>query len=559
MPLRVLGIASLLLLRETGQMRLGWHTVGLAALLAYGPVACATGFVDNRSSGGGGDPGWGGEAGTGVGGGGAGGAGGAGGEAGAGVGGGTSSSSSSSSSTSGGNDTCGNGVKDPGEQCDIDDFGGKTCADYGLGSGTLVCNMFCGVIASACLPKETCNDFKDNDQDGDVDCLDSDCSGQVTCLDSCASPKLLSVPGGSEGDTTGRPATIAPSCSNQSGPEAVYKLAPAQTGPVTVRVSSWSGADLSVSIRIACAEDMTEINCVNDYGPNSFGEETLTFDALAGQTYFLIVDSASLDPGAFYVAVDVPKPEQFCSDFFDDDNDGYLDCDDPTSCQQSFECMPGMSAVGEQCFGNYECMANANDPVCLTTSQGFLDGYCSEWCDLVGQDCPGDAVCADLGLSFSGVCLDGCLTDADCRPNYACVDKGYSSKVCMLSPETDCSNYADEDLDSRIDCEDSDCQGTPACTGGSKAVGQPCTDHAECYAVGGDPLCLSGLQYGFPDGYCSEFCYFMNDCGPGALCSTWFFFPSGAGTCMDTCVADAQCRPGYACLDVGLPQKICLN
>lgn len=536
-------------------MRFGWHSLGLVTLLVYGPLACATGFDDPEPSGAGSQGnGSGGEAGAGGGGGSdVGGAGGAGGASA------SSSSSGSSSSSSGGDDLCGNGVKDPGEQCDGSDFGGKTCADYGLGSGDLLCNAFCGVIASACVPKESCNDFKDNDQDGDVDCLDSDCMGQVTCTDSCASPKNLSVPGSSDGDTTGRPDTVSASCSTQSGSEAIYRLDAPQTGPMTVYVSSWSGADVSVSIRSACGDDQTELKCVNDYGPNQFGDEVLTLDVVAGQTYYLVVEAASGISGQFFVNTSIPKPENWCIDFFDDDNDGYVDCDDATACQATFDCMPGATPVGQPCFSNNECVANNNDPVCLDKGQGFPGGYCSEWCDLVNQDCPGDAVCADLGLSINGVCLDGCTMDSDCSAGYACVDKGYPSKVCMLAPEADCSNYLDEDLDQRIDCEDSDCQGTMACTGGAKLAGQPCTDHAECYAVGGDPLCLSQPQYGYPDGYCSEYCYFMDDCGPGALCTNFFFFPSGAGTCMRTCVADAQCRPGYACLDVGYPQKICVN
>ena len=291
-----------------------------------------------------------------------------------------------------------------------------------------------------------------------------------------------------------------------------------------------------------------------------FGTEFLTMDVVAGQTYYLVIDSADGTDGGFDVYVEVPKPEQWCSDFFDDDADGYLDCDDPTSCQGTFECMPGATDLGQQCFSNWDCIANANDPVCLTSKQGFPDGYCSEWCDLAANDCSGDGVCANIGLpSVNGVCLDGCLLDSDCRPGYACLDKGYSSKVCTLGPEVDCSNEFDDDSDSRTDCEDPDCQGTAACTGGAKAAGQPCTNHAECYSVGGDPVCLSELNYGYPDGYCSEYCYFMDDCGPGSLCTNWFFSPSGAGNCMRTCTADAQCRPGYACLDVGFSEKICVK
>lgn len=534
---------------------------GLVAALLLGIAACATG-VTNPSTAGGttGDTGGGGQGGNGAG------AGGAGGEAGSGGGQGGESSSSSTSSTSsgstssGGMKLCGNGVKDPGEYCDGNDFGGKTCVDLGLGSGTLWCNPTCGINTSNCFPKESCNDYADNDEDGFVDCSDNECFGEPNCLDSCISPQILFVPASSNGDTTGRPDTVAASCSPITGPEAVFRIDSPLTGPVTIQVNSWSGADLSVSLRTTCADNSSELLCINDIGPGNFGTEILHTDIVAGQTYFIVVDGADGTSGGFDIFVDVPKPEQWCSDFFDDDADGYLDCDDATACQSTFECMPGAAAVGEQCFANWECMANANDPICLISKQGFPDGYCSEWCDLNINDCPGDGVCANIGLpSVNGVCLDGCVTDSDCRPGYSCIDKGLSNTVCALGPENICDNEADDDGDFKTDCEDEDCQGTPACTGGAKAAGQPCATHAECYSVNGDPVCLSEIIFGYPGGYCSEYCQFMNDCGPGALCTNWFVSPSGAGTCMRTCMADAQCRPGYVCLDVGFPQKICVK
>jgi len=420
--------------------------------------------------------------------------------------------------------------------------------------------MFCGVIASACVPKESCSDFMDNDQDGATDCLDSDCVGEVACTNSCFSPTSISVSTWVNGDSTGRPSIEAASCSLLSGSEVIFQLEAPQSGTLTVNVGSWSFVDFSVSIRTACDDALSELACVNDIGASSGQDEVLSMEVVAGQTYFIVVDGADGGAGQFYVSTSMPKPEEYCSDFYDDDADGFIDCDDPTNCQSTFECMPGLTVVGQQCFGNYECVANMNDPVCLTVNQGFPDGYCSEWCDVAVQDCPGDAVCADIGLkSVHGVCLDGCTVDSDCRPGYACAEKGLSTKVCSLAPEGDCNNYQDEDLDGLVDCEDPDCQPTAACIDGAKAAGQPCTQHNECYSAANDPICLSATQYNYPDGYCSEYCYFMDDCGPGSVCSSWLFFPSGAGTCMHTCVSSAQCRPGYTCLDVGAPQKICVH
>ncbi|MEM4703333.1 MAG: Ig-like domain-containing protein [Candidatus Pacearchaeota archaeon] len=45
---------------------------------------------------------------------------------------------------------CGNGIIEAGEQCDLNNLGGKTCSDYGYNSGTLSCNSECKIVTSAC-------------------------------------------------------------------------------------------------------------------------------------------------------------------------------------------------------------------------------------------------------------------------------------------------------------------------------------------------------------------------------------------------------------------------
>jgi hypothetical protein len=46
---------------------------------------------------------------------------------------------------------CGNGVRDQGEPCDGNDFGGNTCASFGLpGMGSLRCTASCGLDTSGC-------------------------------------------------------------------------------------------------------------------------------------------------------------------------------------------------------------------------------------------------------------------------------------------------------------------------------------------------------------------------------------------------------------------------
>lgn len=479
---------------------------------------------------------------------------------GAGGGGGASSSSSSSSSTSsgaGGASLCGNQVKDPGEQCDGSDFGGLTCVLLGLGSGELVCNDFCSIVATGCQPKENCNNNADDNGNGLIDCQDPDCAGATACVDTCTPPAYASVPSFLFGNTAGRPAAHKASCSTASGQEIIYQVTAPVDGNLTLNLSSFSGADFSLSVRTTCGDDASEIACANKIGPGDFGSEILTLAVTAGVTYFVMIDgNTTADAGDFDLQMDIPLPESDCSNLYDDDGDGYLDCDDATSCQTLPECMPGATVTGQACFFNGQCTANHNDPICLQDYQGFPGGYCSEFCDQTADDCGPNSVCfTGLMLSVHGVCLSACTQDSDCRVGYACTDQGLARKVCTQGPEADCQNYVDDDNNGSFDCQDLGCQSTPACAPGSKGAGQPCVANNECFADHNDPICLSAVL-GYPNGYCSQFCSNSpDDCGPAAVCT--FEGPNGSNVCLKSCNTAAECQPGYACLDFGYPKKIC--
>ncbi len=329
-----------------------------------------------------------------------GGAGGAGAQGGAAANGGSSQGGGGGSG--GATNNCGNGKLEPGESCDGTDFGGKSCEDYGLGSGNLKCNSYCSIVVSGC-----------------------------------------------------------------------------------------------------------------------------------GSTEVLV--------------------EAICEDFSDDDNDGYLDCDD-SDCQPTASCVPGVKKVGADCFAQNECAATSkSDPVCLFD---WPDGYCSEFCDLMNDDCPAGAVCANLGLSVNGVCLDSCTVDADCRSNYSCQNKGLVTEVCMAAPESQCNDALDNDGNGLTDCEDASCQALPACSPGVNAVGAACGKHSDCQANANDPVCFDAMNYFWPDGYCSEFCDAMNpDCPSGSVC--FKHLPSLAATCLDSCAQASDCRTGYQCKNIGAPTLVC--
>lgn len=79
--------------------------------------------------------------------------------------------------TTGGGADCGNGVLDPGESCDGNDFGGATCQSLGYDQGALTCNN-CAVDISGCS----------NTPQPGAGQLYSHCLDAVNCpgLDGCA-------------------------------------------------------------------------------------------------------------------------------------------------------------------------------------------------------------------------------------------------------------------------------------------------------------------------------------------------------------------------------------
>jgi hypothetical protein len=77
---------------------------------------------------------------------------------------------------------CGNGVIDPGETCDGNDFGGVSCTDLGFDGGTLTCNS-CAVSTSTCT-----NAAQPGLGQLYSHCLDSDgCPG----LDGCVTVSMM--------------------------------------------------------------------------------------------------------------------------------------------------------------------------------------------------------------------------------------------------------------------------------------------------------------------------------------------------------------------------------
>ena len=196
---------------------------------------------------------------------------------------------------------CGDGKIDAEEECDTEDFGSATCADYDRPNGSLGCDEYCRITDIGCFREEKCDAVGGVDRDGDglFGCSDPDCFDHPVCLNPCeavfASPLEASEPGAFSGlylpsGHGAEPDATSTSCATAlSGGDRIYAFVPAVTGTLRIEAdSSLDGMDLSLSLRTTC--DAVESELVCSYVPGTALPETLTAQVELGTTYYLIVD-----------------------------------------------------------------------------------------------------------------------------------------------------------------------------------------------------------------------------------------------------------------------------
>ena len=268
-----------------------------------------------------------------------------------------------------------------------------------------VCDMYPGNGAV----ESNCSDGVDNDGDGLIDCDDNNCSGFPGCT--CTATQALSCGATITGSNSGGPSdNNTYSCANwnNTGPEAVYAITPAQSGVASVTMSGLSAAlDLFVTTGGAGSCDPT--GCLDVGGIEGTGDETVTWTATGGTTYYLVADGYQGATSSFSLTANCAtgSTEVACADGFDDDGDGQIDCadsdcaNDPncTTPNSETDCADGLDddidglidcsdpdCLGDPACGSTFCQAQAVLP-CNSTVSGSsaggtnqVDNYsCSNW------------------------------------------------------------------------------------------------------------------------------------------------------------------------------------
>jgi len=340
------------------------------------------------------------------------------------------------------------------------------------------------------LHELTCDDGVDDDEDGLTDCDDDDCLGTEACPLPICEPAWTLDCGDSDswGNYFWGSTDVIEEypCANwvYDGPEYTYVfVAPVSKSITVVLTEETAETDLLVlqaSDELVCDPDL----CV------ATGFSEVSFDAVAGTTYYLVVDGWAGAEGSYTITVDCPPDVEFdCTDDVDNDEDGAVDCDDDDCALAdacAVDCNPGSGALTVECgFGEdwynfgYDSTNKANDYACTGDN---LDGpevsytFTAPYEALVTVSLSEETEETDIlvveqvdGQCLVANCIDHDMSevafDAAAGAIYYLIVDGFNAAEgnyhidvqCTPATEQNCSDELDEDEDGLVDCLDPDC------------------------------------------------------------------------------------------------------
>jgi hypothetical protein len=193
----------------------------------------------------------------------------------------------------------------------------------------------------------------------------------------------------------------------------------------------------AVYFRSTCSLANSEFGCDATSG-NIPGRSRLTLEDVPAGEYFIIVDTASADPGIFKLGVESVRNQAECADGIDNDEDGSIDDDDP-----------GCASTQDRSERNLSSIPQCNNGV----DDDFDDKI----------DYPFDPGCATRGdvnetdpvivpACFNGIDDDGDgLADIPLDPG--CTARGDDDETDLEIPPA-CANERDDDGDGFRDFPD---------------------------------------------------------------------------------------------------------
>jgi hypothetical protein len=403
----------------------------------------------------------------------------------------------------------------------------QTYSHLAAGNYWLIVQSFNGATGSTSITlstgqtttTEVCNNGKDDDGDGAIDCADLDCRTASTCPSCVADINLGAVVVGDPAktfvvDTTTGSNRYHPSCAGTStGKDVVVRLTTKATVGLLINTSQTGDHAYAVfeapSAGLAC--DHHENGCHylagrssvrTTWGPFAAGEYLIIFKPITegkeGQINVSI--SAWAETGM-----------EICNNDIDDDGNNLVDCDDP-ACADTVSCTApmcqpddnlGTIAVGESKILTVNLTTATRT---FNTECGKGDGYGRVYRLNLPQGMGLGVSCTQTGrqilqLSPQISPLDPCDSPAvNCNdpmnPTYpfgcsyiipsvqpgdynfivhalAKGDEGQVNLTLLGVKETVleiCNNGKDDDGDGAVDCYDRKCAGEPSC---SKVVCKP--------------------------------------------------------------------------------------
>ncbi len=367
----------------------------------------------------------------------------------------------------------------------------------------------CATELQACLADtcfvgiEDCTNGTDDDTDGNIDCNDADCAADPACTGTSETQCTNSVDDDNDGniDCDDSDCAADPACQGLTCSEVLTCEQNCGMDANCLQACQDSGCATAQPLAAALTDCVLQ-NCANPCGLDPLGVacENCTNTFCQGELDLCLADTC------------VAGGED-CANGIDDDNDGFVDCDDfdcngdpacPTATE--FACANG---IDDDSDGFVDCADSdcAGDPACqptgvtcgevVTCAQGCgADFNCAQTC--VASGC---ATAQQLAVDLMNCVFSNCLNECSDPASLTCqVCMGTScsteaaaclADTCATAATENCVNQADDDGDGLIDCADPDCAADPAC----QVTNLSCGDVLGCIqGCGSDSACAQGCR-----------------------------------------------------------------